>query len=568
MTYYLQLKLIPRLCRHYALFVVLLMSIQALSGQAVFRHYNTIQGLAVDESGRLLVGDSEVQTLRLIDKNLRQTHKSKPIQTVPSRYTIWKGQLREELEDGFHLYTASSSIYDVATYGDQHLIAGEAGLLLFEKGQFRAFHISGISFPRALIKLSIGGDKLAMLDRAGTLYVFDLKEQNLKSVATDVNHFVWDKWNTLWYAQGRALGYDINYVNEELPLLEITEIKDGNGAALSSPISLEPGDELVIDYTSTYPPLLDEPELVYRLQSEEDWKKVTTKAPLKLRDLPAGTYEIQLRAEGLGGVSAFTKSLDVRVASDWLSRLWPTVAGVLTALLTLALISFYRLRGQMNKLKEEKEKTQLKVELQDKQQKIGQLQMNPHFLFNTLNSISGLIALNENKKARKYLNQFSQMMRKMLDGTRKDFLTLKNEQSFLEQYLSLEAMSRNNAFDFEVLIDEDLDEQSHIPAMILQPLVENAIIHCIAHKKEKGKVTVQFQKEGKYIKATVEDDGIGRDAAQAYRSETHNSAAMDIIKERLAALDKWNKTGIVYTDLKNENGEAAGTRVEVVLSVR
>ena len=87
----------------------------------------------------------------------------------------------------------------------------------------------------------------------------------------------------------------------------------------------------------------------------------------------------------------------------------------------------------------------------------------------------------------------------------------------------------------------------------------------MAHKKEKGRVIVHFEKAGKQIKATVEDDGIGREAAQGFRSETHNSAAMDIIKERLSSLDKWNKNAISYTDLKNEAGEAAGTRVELIL---
>ena len=536
-----------------------------LSGQAVFRHFNTLQGLAIDDNGRLLVGDSEAQTYQLVDKNLRATNKLKPRIPKPSAYSIWKGQLREEVQDGFHLYTSDGLISDVVVYGEQRIVAGEVGLQLFKEGKFKTFHIPGITFPKALIKLALGGDKLAMLDRQGDLYVFDLKEQILKSVTTDVNHFIWDKWNTLWYTQGRALGFNIDYVNKEPPVLIITSLEDGHGTELESPISLEPEDELIINFISSYPPMLDEPDLVYRLRADDDWQKIVADSRLKLKNLPEGLNEIQLKVEGIEGVTAFSDNLSVRVESDWWAIIWPTLAGVLSLLLALVLMSYNRQKNQMNKLKEEKEKTLLKVALQDKQQKIGQLQMNPHFLFNALNSISGLIALNENKKARKYLNQFSQMMRKMLDGTRKDFLTLKEEQSFLEQYLSLEAMSRNGAFDYEVVIADNLNDQNQVPAMILQPLVENAIIHGVAHKKEKGRVIVHFEKAGKQIKATVEDDGIGREAAQGFRSETHNSAAMDIIKERLSSLDKWNKNAISYTDLKNEAGEAAGTRVELIL---
>ena len=354
-----------------------------LSGQAVFRHFNTLQGLAIDDNGRLLVGDSEAQTYQLVDKNLRATNKLKPRIPKPSAYSIWKGQLREEVQDGFHLYTSDGLISDVVVYGEQRIVAGEVGLQLFKEGKFKTFHIPGITFPKALIKLALGGDKLAMLDRQGDLYVFDLKEQILKSVTTDVNHFIWDKWNTLWYTQGRALGFNIDYVNKEPPVLIITSLEDGHGNELESPISLEPEDELIINFISSYPPMLDEPDLVYRLRADDDWQKIVADSRLKLKNLPEGLNEIQLKVEGIEGVTAFSDNLSVRVESDWWAIIWPTLAGVLSLLLALVLMSYNRQKNQMNKLKEEKEKTLLKVALQDKQQKIGQLQMNPHFLFNT-----------------------------------------------------------------------------------------------------------------------------------------------------------------------------------------
>ena len=545
----------------------LLLGALTLGGQAVFRFDTAIHGLGLDAQGRILIMSFDSNYHQIIDKQLQPSDHSPVVESHP-KYRILDEQLIEQLGEVYHRYASTTPIYDVVTYRGQQIVAGDSGLQLFENGQFKNFHIPGVTFPQALRRLAVGGDQLAIITQERELYVFDLKEHYLKLIEREVDHCIWDKWNTLWYTQGGTLNLDVSYVNQIPPILNITGLKDASGTELEWPTTIKTGSDLSFSYTSIYPPQLDEPKLVYRLNANADWKKVTSDSPLRLRDLSAGAYQIQLRAEGLNGVTTFTEPLRLRVETEWLSKLWKILSGILLAMLVLAMLSSSRLKSQLSKLQAEKEKIQLRVELDEKRQKIGQLQMNPHLIFNTLNSISGLIALNENKKARKYLNQFSQMMRKMLDGTRKDFLSLKEEKSFLEQYLSLEAMSRNDAFDFEVLIDEDLDEQSHIPAMILQPLVENAIIHGIAHKKEKGKVTVQFQKEGKYIKATVEDDGIGRDAAQAYRSETHNSAAMDIIKERLAALDKWNKTGIVYTDLKNENGEAAGTRVEVVLSVR
>ncbi len=537
-----------------------------VEGQKVYRHSKLITGLQIDTMGRVLVKDSDSQYYRLIDGQLKSTKSESPILTT-SKYAIWEGQLREDLGDGFHLYPSNTQLYDVVTTDDGYqLLAGESGLLILKQGQFKAYHIPGITFPRQLIQLVLSGDKLAMKTRVGRLFVYDLKEQSLVSVADNVDYLVWDKWNTLWFAQGRTLSYEVGHINALPPMLELSGVHSVTGRQLTAPLSLEVGSDLLIDYTVLYTPMLDAPKLVYRLHSEVKWQKVSGGSPLKLSKLPAGNYEIQLRAEGIGEVTAFSEVLSVKVGNDWLSKFWPGIIGLLVGLLVLALLSLVRLRAQMRQLRQEKDKIILNAELKSKTQKIGQLQMNPHFLFNTLNSISGLIALNKNAKARKYLNQFSQMMRKILDGSRKDFLTLSEEKAFLQQYLSLEAMCRSDAFSYEILIEDDMDLQEKVPAMILQPLVENAIIHGVAHKDSKGHISIHFQKSGKQIRAIVQDNGIGRTAAQNFRSETdrHSSAAMSIIQERLASLNKWRQSSIVYTDLYGEDGVASGTRVEVV----
>lgn len=545
---------------------VLLMFQLTVEGQAVYRHSKLLAGLELDTTERILVMDIDSQYYRLDDGQLRSVE-AQPLIQPAARYTIWQGKLRDDRGDGFHLYESNTELFDiVTTESGQKLVAGESGLLIFEQGRFKAYHVPGITFPRQLTQLAISGDKLAMRTREGQLSVYDLVEQSIVSIADKVDHIVWDKWNTLWYAQGRALSYEANHINTLPPILEITGVRDPANHRLIAPLSLEVGSDLLIDYRVLYSPMLDAPDLVYRLHSADNWRTVPEGSPLRLNNLPAGTYEIQLRAEGIGEAVTFSEVLTVKVGDDWLEKLWPWLTGLLVGLLALVLLSLLRLRSQMGQLRQEKEKIKLNAELKEKSQKIGQLQMNPHFIFNTLNSISGLIALNENKKARKYLNQFSQMMRKMLDGSRKDFLTLSEEKAFLEQYLSLEAMCRNDTFSYDVVVEDDIDLQEKVPAMILQPLVENAIIHGIAHKKDKGYISVHFMKMGKQINVIVQDNGIGRTAAQNFRSETdgHNSAAMSIIKERLASLNKWSQSSIVYTDLYGEDGIASGTRVEVV----
>jgi len=482
-------------------------------------------------------------------------------------YAIYNNQLQQNLEEGFHLYEPTYPIYDVVPYRDQQLVAGEEGLLIFEEGKFRSYHVAGISFPAPISKLAIKDEKLALLSN-GTLSVYDMQEQLLTTINAPVDHFIWDKWSTLWYSKGRALLFDVGHVNEEPPVLTIGSILGENETEINTPFSLEEGSSIDIVFDCVYPPLLDTPELVYRLRSNEDWRPVTTQNRLKLRDLKSGSYEIQLKAKGLNEATSFSKTIKARVGNNLLAKVWPWVLGVMLGLLSLSIFSQFRLRSQLKELSEQKQKIKLAAELNEKQQKIGQLQMNPHFLFNTLNSISGLIALNENKKARKYLNEFSQMMRKLLSGSRNDFLSISDESEFLKKYMSLEAMCRNDCFDYEVTLDDGVEPQSLIPSMILQPIVENAIIHGLSHKKERGKVSVHFSKEGNQVQVVIEDNGIGREAAKEFASESHESTAMAVIEERLATLDKWNKSEVIYEDLRDAGGAALGTRVRLRLPLR
>jgi len=116
--------------------------------------------------------------------------------------------------------------------------------------------------------------------------------------------------------------------------------------------------------------------------------------------------------------------------------------------------------------------------------------MNPHFIFNALNSIQALISQKDNKAARYQLAKFSKLMRSILENSRAQTIPLEDEIQTLENYLTIECSSRGNTFDFEVTTDKNIDiEEVMIPPMMLQPFVENAIIHGVAHLTEKGKVT-------------------------------------------------------------------------------
>lgn len=198
-------------------------------------------------------------------------------------------------------------------------------------------------------------------------------------------------------------------------------------------------------------------------------------------------------------------------------------------------------------------------------------QMNPHFIFNSLNSIENYIIQNETVKASEYLNGFSRLMRLILQNSRSHLVNLKDEIEALKLYMEMESLRFNNEVEYEVNIDQALDpDDIDIPPMLIQPYVENGIWHGLRHKGGPGKITLSFAKDNGYLKCTIEDNGVGR--SKAASMETPNprrkSMAMNITNERLQTINKIYETdaSVHIEDLVDEKGEAAGTRVELSIS--
>ncbi len=193
-------------------------------------------------------------------------------------------------------------------------------------------------------------------------------------------------------------------------------------------------------------------------------------------------------------------------------------------------------------------------------------QMNPHFIFNSLNSINKYIQLKDSEQASEYLIKFSRLMRLILENSRFQEVPLEKDLKALDLYIQLEASRLNNNVSYEIIIDPQLDpEITLVPPLILQPIVENAIWHGLQHKKEQGRIRIEIRKEGEMINCIVEDNGIGRFKAQEMktRTPTHKgeSLGMKITDARISILNKLKKSSasIHLADL------AEGVRVEVKL---
>jgi two-component system, LytTR family, sensor histidine kinase LytS len=206
------------------------------------------------------------------------------------------------------------------------------------------------------------------------------------------------------------------------------------------------------------------------------------------------------------------------------------------------------------------------------EQKALQLQMNPHFIFNVLTGIQSLVVNQKNEEARQQISNFAQLMRSILSNSRKPLISLKEEIETLEGYLQIEKQSQKADFDYAVHIAQNIDiEEIKLPPMLLQPFVENALIHGISRLEHKGKIGIAFDLQGEILHCSITDNGIGREKSAELKRlslKKHQSAAIDITTERLKALT--NTEGVeplTISDILDANGKVGGTKVVVLIGV-
>lgn len=193
-------------------------------------------------------------------------------------------------------------------------------------------------------------------------------------------------------------------------------------------------------------------------------------------------------------------------------------------------------------------------------------QMNPHFIFNALNSVNSFIALNDERMANKFIAEFSKLMRLVMDYSEHDFIPLKQEIEMLSLYLRLEHFRFKDKFDYSFEVEETIDTDAFlIPPMLIQPYIENAVWHGLRYKENKGQLSVNItQNQDRSLLITITDDGIGRTQSQALKTKNqqkHNSRGMKNIEERLSIINQAHKTNVRIEIKDGEGGK--GTLVNI-----
>ncbi|MCB9195433.1 MAG: histidine kinase [Flavobacteriales bacterium] len=299
------------------------------------------------------------------------------------------------------------------------------------------------------------------------------------------------------------------------------------------------------------------------------WSPLSDRNDATYSNLPSGSYVFKVKAVNEDGIWSEELVVPIEVSIPYWKTNWfyaLLVSGVLLFIGLIILLVFLRYRRRN---KEEKEKLRIERNMLELEQKTLRLQMNPHFIFNAMNTVQALIAKNDTKEARYYLAKFSKLMRKILENSRHSFISIQDEIETLENYLNLEKLNTDFPFDFEIKVDEKIQPDAFgIPPLLLQPFVENAIVHGIKEIDYEGRIKVEFIMKENFIECVVEDNGRGRKAAQEVRhqkSSYHKSTALVLTQERLSALNKDNDyQSFEIRDLKEPSGTRVIVRIPIV----
>ena len=303
----------------------------------------------------------------------------------------------------------------------------------------------------------------------------------------------------------------------------------------------------------------------YRKVQDTEWQRLD-EPKLRFSDLRQDvSYEL-IAANKQGEMMNTPYRFDIAVAIPfWMTN---TFYFLLLLLFTLLLYLAYRYR-----LNQVSQRVQLEAEYNQRITEVEmtalRAQMNPHFLFNCLNSIKFFIINKETEQASDYLTKFSRLIRLILSNSKAEYITLSAELEALRLYVELESLRFDNRFEFILEVDPSIQtEFVEIPSMLIQPFVENSIWHGLMHKKEPGKLRVSLEAKDTHILCVVEDDGVGRKRAAELKSKSatrEKSMGIDITKNRIMRLsqNQIQEQEVEVFDLTDSEGLPIGTKVNI-----
>ena len=299
------------------------------------------------------------------------------------------------------------------------------------------------------------------------------------------------------------------------------------------------------------------------LGAESDWSPLTTRRDAMYPNLPPGDYDFRVRACNEDQRCGAVVSVPFTVRAPWWQHWWVAASAVALGVLLLWGIFALRLRQIRRRNARAQQRLQLDNQLLALEQKARRLQMNPHFIFNALHTVQGLIAQNEPALARRQLSRFAKLMRRVLEHSIHDQISVADEIATLDTYLAIEHTSRGGRFTYTITTDLAEDPEAlFLPPMLVQPFVENALQHGLS-TLENGQLLLHFTQQKDQLYITVRDNGIGRAAAAQRPAKSNPSRALTVTRDRLRLLGP--TATLTIHDLTDTTGQPQGTEVRLIL---
>ncbi|HYM94584.1 MAG TPA: histidine kinase, partial [Chitinophagaceae bacterium] len=513
--------------------------------------------LFVDDKGRIIVGNL-FGLWRYIDRELQPYDSTKPI--LSSRITDineYKGRylLLGTRGKGF-LVSINDSIYQVTTtdglasdnirkiYVDENII-----WLATNKGISRLDIQSMNPFKYAIKNISVQDGLLS----------------------NEVNDIKRLDSNILVATNGGITKFSRNLfsVNKQTPLsLYVTGVKiNGLDTAVYEKYDLHNSSRnFSISFVALSYRESSNIEYRYRLSGIDSNWIYSANREIQFNPIPYGRYEVQVQARRQGENWDYANSISLTI--NCRLPFWKTNWFLILCFLLVAFLMFLFFINRTRRIRErEREKTLLNKKLAEMELKALRAQMNPHFIFNILNSIQYYIIHNENEAAQRYMSKFAKLVRSTLDNSRSTFISLADELALLRLYIDLEKIRFEDRFDYHINLQENINADNiKIPNMLLQPYVENSIKHGFKNKQKQYFLAIAISKKEGNIVCVIEDNGIGREKSRTIPDSElnkHSSTGTAIVQEKIEALKfYYNYDLFSWTeDMKDAEGNAMGTRV-------